>query len=503
MNPRWRDRLLAGLASAAAVWLSFNLAEGALLWPLLFGAIALGAIVVRLSTVPLDVVALGVLLIGYIVGNRGFAQIMVIPGVPLLPAEIGLTIAGAALTLRCAFGKTLPVNRDMLNYVLLAWILVGTARFLFDFREFGFVAARDYAMVYYTAFFFIAQHMGRQPELHVFLRRCLTIAAVGLPLIFALSETFPAFFLNTLTVRGVPLVFFKGDLVATFLAVAAILLYLTAARPRRWWAQPLATGMLIWVVAGDNRASMLGALVGLLWIAFSRFRRFPFTQAGFIAFAILIAVGLAGLGGNEWASRKLRGLTDRLMSVVDLTGRSVYRTEESEVKSDNNQFRWVWWKTVASDAMAQNPALGLGFGYDLARGFLQEYNPDMAEDFTARSPHNILVTTLGRLGLVGLGLFLAFLLILARRTWQAIRDPDADAIQVALWAAVWPIAVSAHLGVVLEGPMGAVVFWSLLGLAHSYRRPDQLAAAATDSESDDAIQTEENAWLAPARRRLE
>jgi O-antigen ligase len=150
--------------------------------------------------------------------------------------------------------------------------------------------------------------------------------------------------------------------------------------------------------------------------------------------------------------------------------------------------------------MATNPALGLGFGYDLARGFLQEYNPDMAEDFTARSPHNVLLSALGRMGLVGLGLFLLLLGVLFSRTWRVLRNPESDATQVALWAGIWTIIVSAHLGVVLEGPMGAVVFWSLLGLADSYRSAPTVEDGQA-AETTEPIEARETSALATAPRR--
>ena len=54
------------------------------------------------------------------------------------------------------------------------------------------------------------------------------------------------------------------------------------------------------------------------------------------------------------------------------------------MKGDNNRFRSVWWRTVVAETLAENPAFGLGFGHDLARNFLREFNPEMADDFTAR-----------------------------------------------------------------------------------------------------------------------
>jgi hypothetical protein len=48
-----------------------------------------------------------------------------------------------------------------------------------------------------------------------------------------------------------------------------------------------------------------------------------------------------------------------------------------------------------------------------------------------------------------------------------MRDPATRRVTLGLWACVWTILVSACFGVVLEGPMGAVVFWSLLGILNA------------------------------------
>jgi hypothetical protein len=239
--------------------------------------------------------------------------------------------------------------------------------------------------------------------------------------------------------------------------------------------------MVLWVFTGDNRASMLGTLVALGWLACSRFRTFTFIQTGALALALLLLAALAGLGDQPWAVRKVRGLADRAMSVVDVTGSFNYRHDEGDMKSGNNQFRWIWWRSVAGETAAANPLLGLGFGHDLAAGFLQRYNPELADDFSARSPHNIFVTTFGRLGAAGVLVLGWAYLVLAVRTLRVMRDPQRSPVDVALWAALWPIAVSALLGVVLEGPMGAVVFWILLGLANACYHTPPAAAADADA----------------------
>jgi hypothetical protein len=81
------------------------------------------------------------------------------------------------------------------------------------------------------------------------------------------------------------------------------------------------------------------------------------------------------------------------------------------------------------------------------------------------------------MGAVGLASLLALVAVLGVRTWRVVRDPAVDPAALGLWAAVWVIFVSACFGVVLEGPMGAVVFWSLLGLACALTRRTPAPAA--------------------------
>lgn len=466
-----RSRIIMAGALVVAVWLAWQLATGDYFWPVLATVVTLGASLVIAFRVSLDAIVIGGLIFGYLVGNRGFAQLMPSVQLPLLPAEIGLLLAGGWLAVQSAQQRTLPFRRNLLNGCVLAWIVAGTVRVMFDVGPFGFVALRDYAMIYYASFFFIAQHVAGG-ESRGFLLRALVAASVVQPIAAALTEVFPDFFLNQFAVRGVPLIYFKGDLALTFTAVSALVLLLNTRGVHRWWAWPLATVELLYVIAGENRASMLGAVVALTWLSFSVARRIVGIQVASLAAALLVVSGLALLTDNPWAQRKFDATVERVASIGDLMGRGTYVTEESSMKGDNNRFRAVWWRTVVQDTLQQNPVFGLGFGYDLARNFLKEYNPDMADEFSARSPHSIVVSTIGRMGLAGLAVLALLVGLMVVRTWRVVRDPEVEYATLGLWAAVWVIFVSACLGVVLEGPMGAVVFWSLLGIANAPRLPD-------------------------------
>ncbi|MDP2136791.1 MAG: O-antigen ligase family protein, partial [Candidatus Didemnitutus sp.] len=231
------------------------------------------------------------------------------------------------------------------------------------------------------------------------------------------------------------------------------------------WAWVVSAAFSLSVMNSDSRSSLAGLLFACLLLLAARRWLFPLWQGALLGSVLLVVVGLATLGDSVWAQRKLHGVADRMRSMVDFRGEGTYHSEESHYKGSNNRFRAVWWRNVLRETWQTNPAFGLGFGHDLAAGFLQEYYPESSvEEFTARSPHNIFITVFGRMGLVGLVPWFAICLAMLARTWRSLRHSE-NRPAWAQWCALWVLLVSATFGVVLEGPMGAVPFWVLLGLA--------------------------------------
>ena len=482
MNPKLRHLLILVAAVAMATRTGWSIAEGSYLLPILIFTAAVSIIVVWFMKLPADVIIFGVVLCGYIVGNRGFAQLMPAPRLPLLPAEIILLVCGGWLVIQSGFARRLPIRRDWLNWVIILWIALGTARLFFDLPRYGFDAARDYAMVYYAGFFFIAQHYGSEPQARTYLLRCLIVAALLLPPVYFLFTTFPKFFLTVLTVQGAPLVFFKGDLVAVFMACGGLILFHETTGRHRYWSWPLATVVFLLALANNNRATMLGAVVALAWLVAARRWLFPIVQLTTGTLALVGLIMLAVVTNNDWADEKVTGIRDRLVSLTDLQGSQRYLSAESANKGDNNRFRTVWWGSVIAETWDQSPVLGLGFGYDLARGFLQEYSPEITDEFTTRAPHSIFVSAFGRMGLVGLGTWTLLCAAIAVQTWRGLKRRDHLGA-AGLWSSLWVILISACFGVVLEGPMGAVVFWPILGLAHgSANEADPIAPLQAEPE---------------------
>jgi succinate-acetate transporter protein len=81
-----------------------------------------------------------------------------------------------------------------------------------------------------------------------------------------------------------------------------------------------------------------------------------------------------------------------------------------------------------------------------------------------------MLSVFGRTGLVGFATLLVVLFAMITRTRLAGREslqanqPDSA---LAPWLLVWAIFTAACFGVVLEGPMGAIVFWITLGMANA------------------------------------
>lgn len=482
MNPRTRLILVGIGMSIIAVWLAVDLANGDYLLPMLGLIIALAAIAVHTLKLEFDVVFLGLVVFGYIAGSRGFAQLSLVPGLPLLPAEAALLVALVWRTIRCALVKELPFSRDPLHICILLWLIVGSARFVFDLPRHGFLAARDFAVIYYALLFFLARHMARETAARRYLIGCILAGCLVQAVLYPLAEMFPVFFFSQFAVRGVPLIYYKADLAMGYYSVGGILLFHWAMGRQRYWAWPMAVVMFFYPLISDVRAVMVGGVIVLALMAAGHRFILPLLQGtvAVVGLAVLLVAGL--LFHNFSAEKVLTDLGARVYSVVSVATPAAYAPKGYKI--DNNRFRLVWWQSVAQEVAETNPAFGLGFGHDLAAGFLQKYDQDLGDEFVTRSPHSVAVTALGRLGLTGLLIWAGVSWIIVVRTWRAARH-EPDLISVSLWFSVLLLLVSATFGVVLEGPMGALPFWILLGLASAKDSENAESAKASLPQDDE------------------
>ena len=486
MSPRLRILLVGFFTSVLAVWVGIELAQEEHFIAALSALICVWAILSWTRGPLAEAWLLGFLVFGYILGSRGFAQIMPVPGLPLFFSELGLGSVIALVVLRGALKRELPIRRDWLNGLLLLWLALGTGRIVWDVRAYGILALRDFAMVYYVLYFFAAQALAEHAPSRRLMHGALLVTFGLLPLTGLPASLFPDFFLANFLVDGVPLIFYKGDLLATFLYTGFIVLLPAGQLNLRedWWRWLAALASLILGLTLLSRSSMVGLAVALGWLARAGQWR-PVRVLVTVCLTGLLAVTVYSLlQKKDFSQTRAYAIYEAVASIADYSGTQVYQSEESGNKGDNNRFRLIWWKNVAEETLETSPVLGLGFGADLAHGFLLEYYPTSEVDFSARSPHNIFMTTLGRMGLVGVAVLLSVYWVQGRSTARVAREARSNPARqeaMALQAAVRVIMVSACFGVVLEGPMGAIPFWIMLGLAHQAASRDNIAPLPADS----------------------
>ena len=452
-----------------AIVAGWNIAHG----EMFLLSLAISAVVLwvasRLVGIRADALVVGLVIVGYLVGNRGFAQLHA-PGLPLLPGETALGLGLALVAWHAVRTQTLPIRRDAMNFCVLAWLLIGAIRIPLDFRAYGFVALRDFAMVYYALFFFLGQAWAELPAEQRWTRRCLFIGiALSAPVFYVFNRNVD-WFSSHLTLAGTPLIYVKSDVAGGFMAAGVVAFIYRFTCTGQVSSLLISAVALFGVIVCNSRAAIVALAAGVLWLIVLRMHRM---------LRVLGALILISLGGlcvhavvtdQPFVATPLYRIYESGASIVDLKGSRVYLVDNLNDKFDNNQFRLVWWRAVVDETWTNGRWLGLGFGRDLAAEFLRVYYADANEDFSARSPHNFILTVFGRMGLLGLGALLAVVAVVAKRTWHA---GHADAgngdlnPSLPLWLTAWSILMGACFGVVLEGPMAAVVFWTVLGMANA------------------------------------
>jgi hypothetical protein len=484
MNPRLRLWLFILLGAVLGIAIGVNIADESYGWASLVALACCWVIAERSSDAPPDAWLLGAAVVGYIIGNRGFAQIQPAAGIPLLPAEAVLLVAVPALLARIAMKRTAGFHGDLLNYSILVWVVIGSARLPLDMRRYGVIALRDFAMIYYSAFFFVGQAFGADgPSLRV-LRNSLTFGFLGLLPAVVVNELAPDFLLTNFTFHGIPIIFQKSDLIATSLAAGFFWLWTRANSSRnRLWFLPAAASLLLVGVTASPRAAMAGVgLTTILWLTIGRWR-IAAAQFGIIAAASILVLAIAGFSGRDLRTTAPYSAYEHAVSIFDPQGTGNYINAESGDPGGNNRFRLIWWRDVIDETLTTSPAFGLGFGSDLATRFLADYDLLSDENFSARSPHSMMVTVFGRMGIVGFLAWLAVSAAIATLVWRLFRRGQPDGIGLASVVCVtW---ISACVGVVLESPMGAIVFWTTLGLASSVAREAKDPAGADSEPSRD------------------
>ena len=412
---------------------------------------------------------LAFLITGHVVFQRWFAELRF--GIVFI-TEASLAIAGTLVLLRIAFQRFRAFPRHAITWPIALLLILGTVRFaLVDLQRHGLIdSTRDFAVVYYTAFYFIGYAVGiHEPSRQLIMKWLYRSTAVYLAMILPLFFIFLplgilATFTTVLSTRDMAVI--VPTYATLFLGVAAV-----KWRRQRWFL--LAFVPLVWLIYLRSRAGYVAfGVTSLIFLSAISYTRRDFLLRISLLTATTVVIGGIVLITSELTQiRTLQPFVREVESIFDITAikerKSAAAGDAADYSAETSRWRTAWWQAVYDETVKRGPVFGLGFGYNLANKFNREYYGRSRGEAAARNPHNVAFTFLGRLGFVGLALFIWLCVSLMRQTFRviaAVRRREQPLENINPWLVVMSVLVVGLFSHSFEGPMAAVPFWSLLGL---------------------------------------
>ena len=425
---------------------------------------------------------------GYAIGSKGFAYVGVSP---VFIGEISLVFG------LVAFWHTHTI-RQLVRLptiaLLLVFMLIGAIRTLPYVPVYRLDALRDGVLWGYAAFSFIlAGALVSRPERLWYLVKCyrrfVPVFLLAAPIVWLTTILFDrlARWAGTAVPMWpgtqVPIIYAKaGDVLVHLGGVAAFMAVGLAGNVRKSRIALLALGVAL---TGLSRGGLLAFSLAFGFAFATR----PRSRSGwalvslFVMAAVFLAVTDLRLRypGND-REVSFQQFTERFASTAGGSG--------GQDLENTKSWRLAWWGTIVGyTILGDYRWAGKGYGINLATddGF------QVTDDDSLRSPHNATMTILARSGIVGLVAWLALLVTwsvtLLRAMVDARRRQDRQwsALFAFLLAYLIALFVNASFDVYLEGPVGGIWFWSVLGVgigaALIYRRHREALPFATDAST--------------------
>jgi hypothetical protein len=402
----------------------------------------------------------GTLVQGYLTAGRTFAYLG-LP--PLYPAEVFLVAAAffqprewSARGLR-ELARGYPVVVFLVAFLL--WGMVECARGLLLGRPVVEVS-KGFAAHYYPIFFVIGWTLASRFPAAAFVgliqRSALTVSIYGC----LYAAVFSKLFITFPWASGVPI--FSSPAMPSFtivgllafepligFALTPLLILNTAAlllnAGRALWLS-LGVGAAIVIAMGSGRRLARRLLPGLVILVLLICIVGPILPA---------AEGRLGSLSPRWIAARLLTMVSP-SAAEELLADSGQASDLQALRSISGTIDWRkhFWQTTV-DSLTENDLWLVGHGYGMALGSLAGYGSDV------RTPHNYGIYLIGYSGLIGLAIFVMFIVALA----LSILHLPPSLFRTFLLAEVGTVITIALFGNGLETPFIAVPFYLTTGLA--------------------------------------
>jgi len=424
---------------------------------------------------------LGILVLAYLFLDRGIAHFHL----PKTPAFIGeMTLALGVLAILCGTQwLRRAFSGDILLTVLIAFMAWGLVRTLPNMHVFGIqVTIRDAALWYYAGFAvaLVAAATAQAdlvPRWIRGFRRVVPWLTIWLPIALLLERsgvTGPKF-----RYSSVPLLSHKpGNICCAAVICLAFLLLVPPVgdsedvrrRPRS--SQRSLRIFLIGVnlftmllgatqTRGGAVAELIGAVVILALMERTRRSRVIVTLAA----GLFVIVGIGLVTGAQYHTQK------RTISISQLFSNAGSLSGEDGGNSQLNgsvSFRFDLWDTILDKQDRTSHLVdGFGFGPNLARTGGLNPRPNQPATLQLRSAHNSWLDIFGRMGIIGMLLFLIVWIGWFRRMGKAHKRGNDDELRGVIGVCLsgsLAILVNCFFDPTLEGAQVAAVLYTLFAL---------------------------------------
>ena len=436
---------------------------------------------------------LAISLAGYALAGRGYAYI----GLP--PFYISEVLLGLGLLCFLMTRGWMQAMRIPPAVAVLPLAVWGFFRLVPNVPEYGIDAARDAVVWAYAAFaLIVATLIVAKPErLRVMIDRYrlfTKIFLLGIPVAFFVyrfgRDALPRWPWVDTSVIQVK----EADVLVHLAGILAF-----------WMADPKRSVKWFWAILLTLNMAMMGVI----------------DRAGMVAFAAVLIICLLAkpFHGAAWRTIVMLFLGAILLyaSQVDIEvpggkGRTIsWKTFVVNVQSifgqahgareSNKEWRLNWWADIYDYTVnGKYFWTGKGFGINLA----DDDGYQVQEDNSLRSPHNVHMTVLARMGVPGAvawGLMhLTWMYSIGRSYLLARRRGHQNWAGLFLFLFAYYVAfmINGSFDVFIEGPMGGVWFWTIFGVGvaslwcYRYRR-DLFADDDKRDVSGQLQQTDESA----------
>ena len=402
---------------------------------------------------------LAVSLLGYAVIGRGFAY----AGYPpLFVGEVLLLVGMLAFLVTPGWMRVMRMAPAVAALPLVA---LGFFRLLPNLGQYGIEAARDAVIWGYAAFaIIVASLIAAQPHrLKVLVERYGLFAKLfllGIPLAFFYYR-FGRAFLVFWPGSDMPVVQVKeGDVLVHLAGILAFWMADPKRNVRWFWAVALTLNMAMMGVIDRAGVVSFGAVMIICLLAK------PFHGAAWRTIGMML-IGVVLL----WATQiniEVPGGKGRKISFDQFVVNFLSTVGSTHgALETNKEWRLNWWKDIIDYTVnGKYFWTGKGFGINLA----DDDGHQIHQEGTLRSPHNVHMTVLARMGVPG-----AVAWVVMHGTWlycvwrahitaRRRKQGAWGGLFLFLFAYYAAFLINGSFDVFIEGPMGGIWFWTIFGV---------------------------------------